>query len=154
MAKYDEPAMIDYVLEKTGQDTLSYIAHSQGTTLMFTALAENFGNLNDKINVFVALAPVTYLQDSTDALMRYASDFFPYLQTTFQELGAHELFGSTWSEVQDKICILFKGICDAAGFKDAAEDPYVDTYYATLQNMRPSSALSVKQLFHFAEIKM
>ena len=49
---------------------------------------------------------------------------------------------------------MFKGICDAVGFKDAAEDPYVDTYYATLQNMRPSSALSVKQLFHFAEIKM
>ena len=69
-------------------------------------------------------------------------------------MAVEELFGSNWSEVEDKICILFKGICDAAGFKDAAEDPYVDTYYATMQNMRASSALSVKQLFHFAEIKM
>jgi len=66
---------------------------------MFTALAENFGDLNDKINLFVALAPVTYLQDSTDALMKYAADFFPTLQTTFEELAVHELFGSTWSEV-------------------------------------------------------
>jgi pimeloyl-ACP methyl ester carboxylesterase len=87
MAKYDEPAVIDYVLKKTGQNNLSYIAHSQGTTLMFTALAENFGNLNDKINLFVAMAPVTYLQDSTDALMRYASDFFPYLQSSFKDMG-------------------------------------------------------------------
>lgn len=28
MAKYDEPAMIDYVLKTTGYSTLSYIAHS------------------------------------------------------------------------------------------------------------------------------
>jgi len=28
MAKYDEPAMIDYVLKTTEHETLSYIAHS------------------------------------------------------------------------------------------------------------------------------
>lgn len=28
MAKYDEPAMIDYVLNITGETTLSYVAHS------------------------------------------------------------------------------------------------------------------------------
>ena len=31
---------------------------------MFTALAEGFGNFNDKINVFIALAPVAYVGDS------------------------------------------------------------------------------------------
>lgn len=61
MAKYDEPAMIDYVLNLTGQQTLSYVGHSQGTTLMFTALAEGFGDLGKKLNLFVALAPVVYL---------------------------------------------------------------------------------------------
>jgi len=61
MAKYDEPAMIDYVLNLTEQQTLSYIGHSQGTTLMFTALAEGFGDLAKKLNLFVALAPVIYL---------------------------------------------------------------------------------------------
>lgn len=66
---------------------------------MFAALAEDFGDLNSKVNLFVAMAPVTYLQDSTDALMRYAADFFPYLSKTFKDMEVYELFGSTWSEV-------------------------------------------------------
>jgi len=28
---------------------------------MFTALAEKYGNLDEKINIFVALAPITHL---------------------------------------------------------------------------------------------
>jgi len=28
---------------------------------MFAALAEDFGNINDKLNLFVAMAPVAYL---------------------------------------------------------------------------------------------
>jgi lysosomal acid lipase/cholesteryl ester hydrolase len=51
--------MIDYVLKKTGKKTLSYMGHSQGTTVMFYALTKNFGDLWNKVNLFVALAPVT-----------------------------------------------------------------------------------------------
>lgn len=32
MGIYDLPAEIDFILEKTGQEKLSYIGHSQGTT--------------------------------------------------------------------------------------------------------------------------
>lgn len=85
MAKYDEPAMIDYVLNLTGQKDVSYIAHSQGTTLMFTALAEGFGNLNSKINLFVALAPIAYLQDSSDDLLTYVTNVFPYLMEALDQ---------------------------------------------------------------------
>ena len=35
----DLPPLIDYVREKTGKDKISYAAHSQGTSQMFTALA-------------------------------------------------------------------------------------------------------------------
>jgi lysosomal acid lipase/cholesteryl ester hydrolase len=59
LGQYDIPAMIDYVRNSTHQDKVSYIAHSMGTTQMFVSLAENFGNIPDKLNVFVALAPVT-----------------------------------------------------------------------------------------------
>ena len=43
MARYDLPAQIDYVRAKTGVEKLAYIGHSEGTTSMFTALAEDFG---------------------------------------------------------------------------------------------------------------
>jgi predicted alpha/beta hydrolase len=32
MGKYDLPAQVDYVLKVTGQEKLSYIGHSQGTS--------------------------------------------------------------------------------------------------------------------------
>ena len=40
MAKYDIPAIVDAVLEKSGKKNLYYIGHSQGTLIMFTHLAE------------------------------------------------------------------------------------------------------------------
>ena len=46
MAKYDAPNQIDYVRDITGKDKVSYMGHSQGTTQMFTALAEKFGDLD------------------------------------------------------------------------------------------------------------
>lgn len=32
MAKYDLPATINFIIEKTGQERLYYVGHSQGTT--------------------------------------------------------------------------------------------------------------------------
>ena len=61
MGEYDIPAMIDYVLIQTNQEKVSFIAHSLGTTQMFSALAENYGLMQDKIDVFIAMAPVAML---------------------------------------------------------------------------------------------
>jgi len=57
LGKYDAPAQIDFVLRHTNKEKLVYIGHSQGTTQMFSALAEGHGNLQDKISHFIALAP-------------------------------------------------------------------------------------------------
>lgn len=53
--------MVDYMILQTGEEKVSYIAHSQGNTEMFSALSENHGDLKDKINLFIALSPVVYL---------------------------------------------------------------------------------------------
>ena len=52
----DIPDSIDYVLNATGQSKLSYIGFSQGTAQAFAALSIHPG-LNQKVNVFIALAP-------------------------------------------------------------------------------------------------
>jgi len=49
------------VLEITGVSKLSYIGFSQGTTQAIMALGNN-PKLHEKINIFVALAPVTTWQ--------------------------------------------------------------------------------------------
>ncbi|KAI6779988.1 lipase -like protein [Emericellopsis cladophorae] len=55
-AFHDIPDSIEYILDTTGQKSLSYIGFSQGTAQAFATLAIH-PKLNSKVNVFIALAP-------------------------------------------------------------------------------------------------
>ena len=55
-AFHDIPDSIAYVLDTTGQASLSYIGFSQGTAQAFASLSIH-PKLNDQISVFIALAP-------------------------------------------------------------------------------------------------
>ncbi|OLN96352.1 putative lipase C16A3.12c [Colletotrichum chlorophyti] len=55
-AFHDIPDSIAYILETTGQESLSYIGFSQGTAQAFATLAIH-PKLNQQVNVFIALAP-------------------------------------------------------------------------------------------------
>ncbi|KAI1803762.1 alpha/beta-hydrolase [Daldinia bambusicola] len=55
-AFHDIPDTINYILETTKQQSLSYIGFSQGTAQAFASLAVH-PKLNEQVNVFIALAP-------------------------------------------------------------------------------------------------
>lgn len=55
-ALYDIPDSIEYILDTTGESSVSYVGFSQGTAQAFAALSIH-PKLNKKFNVFVALAP-------------------------------------------------------------------------------------------------
>ncbi|PNY29079.1 lipase [Tolypocladium capitatum] len=55
-AFHDIPDSIAYILDTTGQKSLSYIGFSQGTAQAFATLAIH-PNLNNQVNVFIGLAP-------------------------------------------------------------------------------------------------
>lgn len=55
-AFHDIPDSIDYILNTTSQQSLSYIGFSQGTAQAFATLSIH-PNLNEKVNLFIALAP-------------------------------------------------------------------------------------------------
>lgn len=55
-AFHDIPDSINYILDTTHQPSLSYIGFSQGTAQAFATLSIH-PTLNDKVNVFIALAP-------------------------------------------------------------------------------------------------
>ncbi|XP_057242343.1 gastric triacylglycerol lipase-like [Malurus melanocephalus] len=84
MARYDLPAMINFIEQKTGQKQLYYIGHSQGTTIGFIAFS-TMPQLARKIKVFLALAPVT--------TVIFARSPFRKL-TIFSESGLKEIFGT------------------------------------------------------------
>lgn len=55
-AWHDIPDSIEYILDVTKEHSLSYIGFSQGTAQAFAALSIH-PQLNEKVNVFIALAP-------------------------------------------------------------------------------------------------
>jgi len=66
-AQIDVPDVIDYILADTGYSNLTYVGHSQGTLQMFASLTSGWTPAN-KINLFIALAPVTTVGHITNAL--------------------------------------------------------------------------------------
>jgi len=81
MADYDLPAMIDYVLQVTGQEKLYYVGHSQGTLIGFTGFSDN-PVLGNKIKAFFALAPIYTLNNSTEIARGGAEILYPMVKVT------------------------------------------------------------------------
>ncbi|XP_048194701.1 lysosomal acid lipase/cholesteryl ester hydrolase-like [Perognathus longimembris pacificus] len=71
MAKFDLPASIDYVLNKTGQEQLYYVGHSQGTTIGFLGFSQ-IPELAQKIKMFYALAPLISLDFSFSPAIKFS----------------------------------------------------------------------------------
>jgi pimeloyl-ACP methyl ester carboxylesterase len=74
MGEYDAPAQFEYALKISEQKKATFIAHSQGTSQMFYALSAHPHYWKDKINLFVALAPVALMTHSRDLLFTFASN--------------------------------------------------------------------------------
>ncbi|KAJ5176933.1 lipase [Penicillium canariense] len=91
-AFHDIPNSIQYILEVTGQPSLSYIGFSQGTAQAFATLSIH-PLLNQKIDVFVALAPAmapSGLRNRiVDSLMKASPDFL------FLLFGRRSILSST-----------------------------------------------------------
>ena len=91
-AFHDIPDTIQYVLEVTRQPSLSYIGFSQGTTQAFATLSIH-PFLNQKVDVFVALAPAmspsALPNHIVDSLMKASPDFI------FLLFGRRSILSST-----------------------------------------------------------
>lgn len=60
MGVYDLPAVVDYVLNVTGEQKLHYIGHSMGTTMFYVLMSER-PQYKSKILAMYSLAPVAFL---------------------------------------------------------------------------------------------
>ena len=74
MAEFDQPALFDFVLKKTGVENVTYIGHSQGTMQMFAALCENLDFFKPKLNLVIMLAPVTRLTSVSTKRLQFLAD--------------------------------------------------------------------------------
>lgn len=121
---------------------------------MFTALAENFGNLEDKLNLFVALAPVTRLDGVSNEFFHTLGNIFPYLKKVLDEMHIYEFNGPSWQSYEDEICFLFEDLCQQLNVMNVpTDDDSIDELTARVSNNRPMSSVGVKQTLHFGQIK-
>lgn len=134
---YDLPAMIDFVLEKTQQDKLHYIGHSQGTTSYFVMLSEN-PSYNDKLKSSHLLAPVAYMNNMKSPLAKVMGPILGTPSLIANLIGRTEFMPSNvlMNKLGPKICkekSLFEPICDnilmlIAGW-DSSHFNYVSTIF-------------------------
>lgn len=73
MGYYDLPAAIDYILNVTKNEKLSYIGHSMGTS-MFFVLGATRPEYMRKVNAAVMMAPVAYIKDMPSPSFRFFHD--------------------------------------------------------------------------------
>lgn len=84
MARYELPAMVNFILKKTGQSSLYYAGHSQGSLMAFAELSRN-QLLAKKIKTVFALGPVAYLGNMKSPL-KYLSDYLPELEVYMYQI--------------------------------------------------------------------
>lgn len=87
MAKYDLPASINYIINKTGQEQVYYLGHSQGNTVGFIAFSQ-MPELAKKIKMFFSLAPVVSLNFALSPLVKLGR--LPDI--LFEDLFGHKQF--------------------------------------------------------------
>lgn len=134
----------------TGYEKISYVGHSQGTTQMFSALAEGHGNLSSKLSLFVAICPVTNLNHASNAIGQLTETMLYFLAGTLSNFKIYEILGPSWIYYQNMICRAFP--CEIFSmFYIMADNEYNDSERAQIANFRAISHASSKQLVHFAQ---
>ncbi|NXG66835.1 LIPM Lipase, partial [Hemiprocne comata] len=98
MAMYDLPAMINFVLQKTGQKQIYYVGYSQGCTIGFIAFS-SMPELAQKIKLFFALAPVLTIKHARSPFMKLPfllDKQFKMLQLLLGRMDASQRVRKLW----------------------------------------------------------
>ena len=65
-----------------------------------------------RVNLFIALAPVTRLKTINNELLEFFSNFHSMINTLTNAFGVYEFFGPKWIKIeQSNFCKLTLGLC-------------------------------------------
>ena len=116
MGLKDLPTLIDFILEETGLETISYVGHSEGTTQMFLGASLDPDYFRERINLFVALAPVASTANISNPLIVDAANRIKLLEVAI----VHGLHYYNWFAPMPladgaivAVCDIVPGACKA-----------------------------------------
>lgn len=93
---YDAPAIIDYILNATASEKISYIGHSQGTTQFF-AMTSELPEYNDKVNLMMALGPAVYCKNLSNPIVQILKDHYTLVEFAGDYFNVTEFLGHTFA---------------------------------------------------------
>ncbi|KAM0735585.1 Lipase 3 [Formica fusca] len=154
---YDLPAMIDYILETTGQEKLFYLGHSQGTTSFFV-MATELPEYQDKIKAMFAMAPIAYCGRMKSPFMQLLAQFSNTIDIMWSLIGIHEFNPSNdfTKKIQQIMCAekaLSQPICSNMMFLIAGFNPdQLDMSLLPVILGHVPAGASTKQLIHYGQL--
>ncbi|XP_069680598.1 gastric triacylglycerol lipase-like [Periplaneta americana] len=103
---YDLPAVIDYILKKTGKEKIIYVGHSMGTTLFYIMMSQR-PEYNQKITVMISLAPIAYTSHSKNALGNVLGYLYDPLSKLLNLIGFTHIIATphVLSKIGPLLCI-------------------------------------------------
>lgn len=149
MIGYDLPAVIDYILEETNNTSIDYVGHSQGTLIMFGLLSSK-PEYQNKINKFIALAPVASVKNMKSPV-RYLSKFMPFWNTLSYVHGQFLLSTPMKTFITNHLCNSeVKALCSNMLFVLSGFSPNnLNTTRLGVYSSEYPSGTSVKNMIHW-----
>jgi lysosomal acid lipase/cholesteryl ester hydrolase len=150
MGRHDVPANIQYILEQTGRSSLTFLGWSQGTTQFFVSMtdARLKSYIERTVNLFVALAPVTWMQHQSSGLLATLTHLpYGFLEPLFP-------YGfATHKSSQKIICRLTGGRICKIGMGFVFGQSHLDTAAAILNfTAHFPAGVSAKDLIHYSQL--
>ncbi|XP_068148180.1 lipase 3 [Drosophila tropicalis] len=153
---YDLPAMMDYVLYVTGQETLSYVGHSQGTTSFFV-LSTMIPRFKSRIRSAHLLAPVVWMDHMESPLATVGGPLLGQPNAFVELFGSAEFLPS--SRAMELMGLV---MCQDAAFSQIIctnflfllggwDSPYLnETMIPDIMSTTPAGC-SINQIFHYLQ---
>ncbi len=153
MGLLDLPAMLNYILQKTNKEKLTYIGHSQGCSQFFALCSLNPEFCEQRIKGMLALGPAIYLDNGTANILTISAKF--KLDAILESLGFHNILESPEkvNVFTRLICNNFTFLCKFADSIIADENPLdnnqdrIKVFFAHYP-----SGMSTRSIHHFGEI--
>ncbi|XP_004922003.2 lipase 1 [Bombyx mori] len=155
IGNYDLPAMIDYVLEATGQQKVHYVGHSQGGTT-FLVLNSLRPEYNEKFISFQGLAPASFFTYNEHSTFNALAPYENVLESAAFAMGVGEIFGNrefmTWFATNHCIedSILFP-LCTNTLPGITSSEYFNSTLLPLILGHTPAGA-SIRQVAHYGQI--
>jgi len=150
MGTYDIPAQVDFILKFTNQSKLAISGHSQGTTQIIALLCEN-PSFSQKLSIYVALAPVAYVNHITSPLLHFLSglgdqDLYSILgQKAFEVDNVVHFILPDFCKLYPNLCTYsVDAVCGPTEYWNASRVPFYLDY--------EPNPTSVKDMIHWTQM--